>query len=45
MQVETTDFMTADVYYFDKNFQKRVSSRITNEVPGISRVAYDCKLI
>ena len=33
--------MTADVYYFDKAFLKRVSSRITNEIQGISRVAYD----
>lgn len=39
--VETTDFMTADVYYFEKAFLKRVSSRITNEIQGITRVTYD----
>lgn len=39
--VETTDFMTADVYFFEKAFLKRVSSRITNEIQGITRVAYD----
>ena len=39
--VETTDFMTADVYYFEKVFLKRVSSRITNEIQGITRVTYD----
>ena len=39
--VETTDFMTADVYYFEKGFLKRVSSRITNEIPGITRVSFD----
>ena len=39
--VETTDFMTADVYHFDKAFSKRVSSRITNDICGISRVSYD----
>ena len=39
--VETIDFMTADVYYFEKALLKRVSSRITNEIGGISRVSYD----
>ena len=39
--VETTDFMTADVYYFDTKFLKRVSSRITNEIKGITRVSFD----
>ena len=39
--VTTTDFMTADVYPFDMKFLMRVSSRITNEVGGISRVTYD----
>ena len=39
--VETSDFMTADWYYFSKEFLKRVSLRITNEMPEISRVEYD----
>lgn len=38
MQVETTDFMTAEVYYFDSLFLKRVSSRITNEVEGMRSI-------
>jgi GMP synthase (glutamine-hydrolysing) len=39
--VETTDFMTADWVHIDYAILQRVSSRITNEVPGINRVAYD----
>ncbi|KAF2671678.1 GMP synthase subunit B [Microthyrium microscopicum] len=39
--VETSDFMTADWYNFDFQFLKRVSSRIVNEVDGVSRVLYD----
>ena len=41
--VETTDFMTADFYYFDRAFYKRTANRIVNEVPGCCRVVYDCK--
>ncbi|KAK3174487.1 GMP synthase (glutamine-hydrolyzing) [Lepraria neglecta] len=43
-QVETTDFMTAVRTHFDienRTFLDRVSSRITNEVEGVTRVLYD----
>lgn len=33
--------MTADFYYPPKDFIKKVSLRITNEVDGIARVVYD----
>lgn len=39
--VKTTDFMTADWYYFDESFYRKVSSRIVNEVNGVCRVVYD----
>ncbi|KAL7619717.1 GMP synthase (glutamine-hydrolyzing) [Parahypoxylon ruwenzoriense] len=39
--VVTTDFMTAEAYEFDFEFLKRVSTRIVNEVNGVSRVVYD----
>lgn len=39
--VQTTDFMTADFFYPPKEFIKKVSLRITNEVEGVSRVVYD----
>ena len=39
--VQTTDFMTADIFPFDFAFIKRVSSRICNEVDGVCRVFYD----
>lgn len=39
--VQTTDFMTADFWYPPKEFIKKVSLRITNEVDGVSRVVYD----
>ncbi|KAL6714088.1 GMP synthase (glutamine-hydrolyzing) [Lecanora helva] len=39
--VETTDFMTADFWYPPKDFIKKVSLRITNEVDGVARVVYD----
>ncbi|GAM90151.1 hypothetical protein ANO11243_081910 [Dothideomycetidae sp. 11243] len=39
--VQTTDFMTADVYPFDMKFLSRVSTRIVNEVDGICRVVYE----
>ena len=39
--VETIDFMTARWARLPYEFLERVSSRIINEVPGISRVVYD----
>jgi len=39
--VETIDFMTARWAHLPYEFLEHVSSRIVNEVPGISRVVYD----
>ncbi len=39
--VETIDFMTARWARLPYEFLERVSSRIINEIPGISRVTYD----
>ena len=39
--MQTTDFMTADFWYPPKEFIKKVSLRITNEVDGVSRVVFD----
>ena len=39
--VETIDFMTARWAHLPFEFLERCSSRIINEVPGISRVVYD----
>ena len=39
--VESTDFMTAHWAQLPQDFLGRVSNRIVNEVPGISRVVYD----
>ncbi len=39
--VETIDFMTARWAHLPYEFLETVSGRIINEVPGISRVAYD----
>lgn len=39
--VTSVDGMTADVYDFPPGFINRVSSRIVNEVRGITRVLYD----
>lgn len=39
--VETVDFMTAHCARLPHEFLERVSNRIINEVPGISRVVYD----
>ena len=39
--VETIDFMTARWAHLPYEFLDHVSRRIINEVPGISRVAYD----
>ena len=39
--VQTTDFMTAHWAHLPPDFLSHVSHRITNEIPGISRVVYD----
>jgi GMP synthase (glutamine-hydrolysing) len=39
--VETIDFMTARWAHLPYEFLDRVSRRIINEIPGISRVTYD----
>lgn len=39
--VETVDFMTARWYPIDTALLSRISSRIINEVTGVSRVVYD----
>ncbi|KAI6247432.1 GMP synthase [Erysiphe necator] len=39
--VQTTDFMTANIYRFDWEFLEKVSTRICNEVDGVCRVVYD----
>ncbi len=39
--VKTVDFMTAHIGHLPWEFLEKVSSRIINEVSGISRVAYD----
>ncbi|MBL4819192.1 MAG: glutamine-hydrolyzing GMP synthase [Deltaproteobacteria bacterium] len=39
--VESTDGMTADWAYLPRETLRKVSNRIINEVPGVSRVVYD----
>jgi GMP synthase (glutamine-hydrolysing) len=39
--VESIDFMTAHVAHLPHEFLEKISNRIINEVPGISRVVYD----
>lgn len=39
--VTSTDGMTADWFAFPSDFLHKVSDRITNEVQGVNRVAYD----
>ena len=39
--VETVDFMTARWAHLPYELLEKVSLRIVNEVPGISRVVYD----
>lgn len=41
--VQTTDFMTADVFPFDIKFLSKISTRIVNEVDGVCRVLYESK--
>lgn len=36
--------MTADWFAFDNGFLRNISTRITNEVDGVSRVLYDSEL-
>lgn len=33
--VQTTDFMTANVFRFDRDFLEKISTRIVNEVDGV----------
>ena len=39
--VETTDYMTARWAHLPYELIERVSNRIINEIPGVSRVVYD----
>jgi GMP synthase (glutamine-hydrolysing) len=39
--VTSEDGMTADFFYFNKNFIQKVSNKIINSVSGINRVVYD----
>ena len=39
--IESTDFMTADWVHIEPTILAAISTRITNEVPGINRVVYD----
>ncbi|POR05246.1 GMP synthetase [Alkalispirochaeta sphaeroplastigenens] len=40
--VTSTDGMTADVYGFEPAFLRTVSAAITNGIPQVGRVVYDC---
>lgn len=39
--VVTTDYMTAEAFKFDMDLLTDVSTRIVNEVPGVSAVMYN----
>ena len=39
--VVTTDFMTAEAFDFERSFWSKVSTKIGNEVDGITRVVWD----
>ena len=39
--MQTVDFMTANFAHLPFEFLERVSTRIINEVDGVSRVVYD----
>lgn len=39
--VNSTDGMTADFYYFEKDFLTHISNKIINSVKGVNRVVYD----
>jgi GMP synthase (glutamine-hydrolysing) len=40
--VQTSDFMTAEAAQIPWEILMRVTTRIVNEVPHVSRVMYDC---
>ncbi|MEO0233545.1 MAG: glutamine-hydrolyzing GMP synthase [candidate division WOR-3 bacterium] len=39
--VTSTDGMTADFYWFEREIIQKISNRIINEVKGVNRVVYD----
>lgn len=39
--VKSTDGMTADFFYFEKEFLTHISNKIINSVKGVNRVVYD----
>jgi len=39
--VNSTDGMTADFFYFNKDFLSETSNRIINEIEGVNRVLFD----
>ena len=39
--VNSTDGMTADFFYFNKDFLSETSNRIINEIKGVNRVLFD----
>jgi GMP synthase (glutamine-hydrolysing) len=39
--VVMTDFMTADTFDFERSFRSKVSTKIANEVDGVTRVMWD----
>lgn len=39
--IVTTDFMTADTFDFERSFRSKVSTKIVNEVDGITRGIWD----
>ena len=39
--VTSEDGMTADYFYFPKDFLDKISNKIINNVKGINRVLYD----
>jgi GMP synthase (glutamine-hydrolysing) len=40
--VTSRDGMTADVYDFQPEFLRNLAARITNQIPQVGRVVYDC---
>lgn len=40
--VTSRDGMTADVYDFQPEFLRNLAARITNQIPRVGRVVYDC---
>ena len=39
--ITSEDGMTADYFYFSKDFLDKISNKIINNVKGINRVVYD----